>query len=111
MSAGDSAWKSGLKPLKSTVRSSAGVVWSSGIVAPSGMPAGVADLLGERDVALADEVAVPDRREGAAVDLRRVGDGEAHQGAGALGDLDVLDGADLDARDPDVVALDHARSR
>ena len=36
MSVGDSAWKSGLKPLKRTVRSSAGLVRSTGIVAPSG---------------------------------------------------------------------------
>ena len=33
---------------------------------------------------------------------------ERHQRAGAVDDLDVLDRADLDAGDPDVVALDHA---
>ena len=36
MSVGESAWKSGLKPLKRTVRSRAGLVRSTGIVAPSG---------------------------------------------------------------------------
>ena len=36
MSVGESAWNSGLKPLNSTVRSSAGVVRSTGIVASSG---------------------------------------------------------------------------
>ena len=35
MSAGDSAEKSGLKPLKSTVRSSAGDVWDTGMVSPA----------------------------------------------------------------------------
>jgi hypothetical protein len=35
MSAGLSAWKSGLNPLKSTVRSSAGAVRAMGIVSPS----------------------------------------------------------------------------
>ena len=35
MSAGDSAANSGLKPLNSTVRSSAGLVRDSGMVAPS----------------------------------------------------------------------------
>ena len=35
MSAGLSAWKSGLNPLNSTVRSSAGAVRAIGIVAPS----------------------------------------------------------------------------
>ncbi len=36
MSLGVSASKSGLKPLKRTVRSSAGDVWLTGMVAPSG---------------------------------------------------------------------------
>ena len=35
-------------------------------------------------------------------------DAEGDQGAGAVDDLDVLDGADLHAGDADVVALDHA---
>ena len=35
MSSGESAWKSGLKPLKSTVRSRAGDVRSTGILSPS----------------------------------------------------------------------------
>ena len=35
-SSGDSAWNNGLKPLKSTVRSSAGLVRESGIVDPAG---------------------------------------------------------------------------
>ena len=52
MSAGDSAWKSGLKPLNRTVRSRAGMVRSTGIVAPSGSRVGVAHLLREGDVAL-----------------------------------------------------------
>ena len=69
----------------------------------------LADLLGQRDVALADEVAVADRRRGSrcvseVLVLHREGD---HR-AGAVDDLDALDRADLDAGDPDVVALDHA---
>ena len=35
MSSGESAWNSGLNPLKSTVRSSAGEVCVTGIVAPA----------------------------------------------------------------------------
>ena len=69
MSSGDSAWKSGLKPLNSTVRSSAGWVRSTGIVSPSLQRLGVADLLGQRDVALADQVAVADRGVGRLVEL------------------------------------------
>ena len=34
MSCGDSAWNSGLKPLNSTVRSSAGDVFATGMVSP-----------------------------------------------------------------------------
>ena len=108
MSVGDSAWNSGLKPLKRTVRSRAGLVRSTGMVAWSGSRAGVADLLGERDVALPDEVAVLDGGERAAGDRGVLVDGEAHQGAGAVDDLDVLDDPDLDPGHPDVVALDHA---
>ena len=110
MSCGDSAWNSGLKPLNSTVRSRAGEVCATGMVAPLGAArAGVADLLGERDVALADEVAVADRRRGSrSVTGVVVVDGEGHQRAGAVDDLDVLDRADLDAGDADVVALDDA---
>ncbi len=37
MSAGERAWKSGLKPLKSTDRSSAGMVRSIGMVASAGI--------------------------------------------------------------------------
>ena len=35
MSSGESAWNSGLKPLKSTVRSSAGEVCATGMVSPA----------------------------------------------------------------------------
>ncbi len=69
---------------------------------------GVADLLGQRDVALADQVAVADRGVGRLVELGALLDRERDQRAGPVDDLDVLDGADLDAGDPDVVALDHA---
>ena len=44
----------------------------------------------------------------ASVSAVSVVDREGHQRAGAVDDLDVLDDADLDARDADVVALDHA---
>ena len=48
-SLGESAWNSGLKPLNSAVRSSAGLVRSSGICAPSGASAlSVAPVPSER---------------------------------------------------------------
>ena len=101
---GESASNSGLKPLNSTVRSSAGVVRETGIVEPR-QPPGVADLLGERDVALADEVAVADGGVGAAVDRGVAVDLEGDQRTGAVDDLHLADRADPDAGDPDVVAL------
>ena len=63
MSAGDSACSSGRNPPNSVVRSSAGLVWASGMRPPSAQgPAAEPVALGQRDVALADEVAVLDRR-------------------------------------------------
>ena len=109
MSAGDSAWNSGLKPLNSTVRSSAGEVWATGIVSPSGSARRVADLLGQRDVALADEVAVADRRVGRLGERGRRPATENVTSARVRSTISTsLTDADLDAGDPDVVALDHA---
>ena len=79
-----------------------------GSCAPSPSCVGVADLLGQRDVALADQVAVLIVAWVASVSVVLVLDREGHQRAGAVDDLDVLDRADLDAGDPDVVALDDA---
>ena len=64
-SLGFSAANSGLNPLKSTVRSSAGWVCRSGMVPFSVRRPAVPGALRERDVALADEVAVADQRVGA----------------------------------------------
>ena len=71
-------------------------------------PVEVSDALGQLDVALTHQVAVADRGGRALGDDRAVGDVEVDHRAGAVHDLDVLDAAHLDARDPDVVALDHA---
>ena len=108
---GWSAWNSGLNPLKSVVRSSAGLVCSIGMVSPasSGSASTVRALL-EREVAVADQVEEPDlgaRGRG----QRDVGlDPERHQRLVALVVLDLLDLADADAGDPDVVALlEHRR--
>ena len=68
---------------------------------------GVADLLGQREIALADQVAVADRGVRRLVELGALLDRERDQCAGPVDDLDVLDAADLDAGDPDVVALHH----
>ncbi len=109
MSAGDSAWNSGLNPLNRTVRSRAGRrLGHRDRVALAQLVVRAVGVLRQRDVALADQVAVLDRGVGRLGHRRGLVDLEGHQRPGAVLDLDVLDRADLDAGDPDVVALDHA---
>ena len=72
-------------------------------------PPGVAHLLGEREVALADEVAVADGGVGAAVDRGVAVDREGDQRTGAVDDLHLADRPDPDAGNADVVALVDAR--
>src|SRR3546814_14223843 len=60
------------------------------------------------DVCSSDlQVSIAYLRVGGAGDRGLVGDGERDQGAGAVLDLDVLHGADLDPGDAYVVPLDH----
>ena len=107
-SSGFSAANSGLKPLNSTVRSRAGWVWRSGIVPFSVSRAARPGALGERDVALADQVAVADLRLGAHRE-RAVGvDGEgdlASERSPRSVTATAVDLADPHAGDADVVAL------
>src|SRR6478609_8635955 len=72
-------------------------------------PPGVPHLLGEREVALPDEVAVADGGVGAAVDRGVAVDREGDQRTGPVDDLHLADRADPDAGDADVVALVDAR--
>ena len=68
---------------------------------------GAVGTLRQGDVALPDEVAELDRRVGV-VGQRDVGvDAERHERLVALDDLDLLDRADGDTRDADVVTLGH----
>ena len=131
---GSSAWNSGWKPLNSVVRSSAGVVWPTGMVAPasSRVPVSgrvraaavaadavvdsvryrVAGLVAglEGEVAVADQVQEPDLGARGGRERHLGLHPERHQGLVALVVLDLPDLADADPRHPDVVALlEHRR--
>ena len=103
-SLGVSAWNSGWKPLNSSVRFSAGLVRETGMVPPSAVARHLVALL-QGHVAVPDQVEEPDRGP------RRRGQGyvvldlEGDLGRVAVPDLDLLDRADGDSGDPDVVAL------
>ncbi len=103
---GDSARNSGLNPLNSSVRSSAGRVRSSGISSPGSSTSFgfAAAALGQRDVALADEVAELDLRLDAGRQLAVGADRERDLGLLAVDDADLLDLADPHAGDAHVVA-------
>ena len=90
MSSGLSAVNSGLKPLNRTVRSSAGVVWSSGMVAPALSGVSGAGALDQGDVALADQVAVADGGLGAVGEPALLVDAERHLRERPVVDLDLL---------------------
>ena len=105
-SLGDSAANSGLNPLNRTVRSRADWVWSSPMVAPSLSGRAPPDLLGQGDVALADEVAVLDGRLGALGEDAGLQHLELDVGVDAVvGDLDAGDLTDPDPGDAHLLAV------
>ena len=104
-SLGVSAWNRGWNPLNSSVRFRAGVVRETGMVPPCREPLAAGRALLERHVAVTDQVEEPDRGLGRRGDGHVLLDLEGDLGAVAVLDLHVLDRADGDAGDPDVVTL------